>query len=77
MCVGFAHACAITADARVKCWGGCHEGQCGAETVENLRESSQLEVMMNTDRSEYGTAKILRNSKGQCFIQKQLVIGSI
>ena len=36
MCVGFAHACAITADARVKCWGGCHNGQCGAETVENL-----------------------------------------
>ena len=36
MCAGFAHACAITADARVKCWGWCHKGQCGAETVENL-----------------------------------------
>lgn len=36
MCVGYAHACAITADARVKCWGLCQSGQCGAETVEKL-----------------------------------------
>ena len=36
MCAGMDFMCAITADARVKCWGKCHVGQCGSEATETL-----------------------------------------
>ena len=36
MCAGEYFMCAITADARVKCWGKCDLGQCGSEAVETL-----------------------------------------
>ena len=36
MCAGIDFMCAITADARVKCWGNCNLGQCGSEATETL-----------------------------------------